>query len=89
MTLITGIDDTPIRPSLCPSCGTAIYGALGPGRPSPGNIGLCGECGVISRLTDRLELRILTNAEWAMLSDEDRIAITTTREAILAAWKRK
>lgn len=84
-----GIPTTIFTPllAICPGCKVDIHGSLGPEEPRPGFITVCGECGILGCFDEQLQMRILTNAEWASLSQDARVSITAMREFILACWK--
>jgi hypothetical protein len=86
------IHTNPVPVSACPSCGVKMAAATGgPGKPTAGAISLCVYCRAVLTFTADLQLRLLSNAEWAALPIDQRTELTRLREglAVLARARKK
>lgn len=74
-------------PTTCPACGARhdnVSGVSGTGQPKPGSVTICTDCLTYAIFTETMGIRLLTNAEWAALSEEHRRRLTTVRDAVAA-----
>ena len=60
------------KPPSCPVCVIRLDGAIGEGVPEPETLTLCISCGVFLVFTPEMQLRVLSDEDWAHLDAETR-----------------
>jgi len=81
------VESTSIPVQPCPACFQVLEAATGTGRPGPGTITLCAYCRTFLIFDPLMRQRVLSNAEWSALPDDQRQLLTALREHITTRRK--